>query len=140
MTDNRQSGYGAILKITVSAALTAVAHVVDFEFPEFERMVADITAHDSPGGYAEWISTRKRKLNEFTCKLTWDIAQTTHAAIVAAFDSDTPVAMSVQDHSGYEVITFNAYITKLGRIADQEDGYSCDVSIQATGDPLINGS
>jgi hypothetical protein len=139
MTDNRQGGYGAILKITTSG-LTAVTHVVDFEFPEFEKILAEITAHDSPGGYAEHISTGKRKVNSFTCRLTWDITETTHAAIVAAFDSDNTTAMSVEDPDHREVIAFNGHVSKLGRIAEQEEGYSCDVEIQPTGNPTINGS
>lgn len=139
MPDNRQGGYGAVLKIDVSG-LVAVTHVRDFEFPEFEKILAEITAHDSPGGYAEHISTGKRKLNEFTCTLVWDISETTHAAMVSAFDSDAAVSMSTEDPNGYEVIAFDAHITKLGRIAEQEEGYVCDVSIQPTGIPTINGS
>lgn len=135
--DNRQGGFGAVLKIKISSVLTAVTHVVDFEFPEFEKILAEITAHDSPGGYAEFISTNKRKMNEFKCKLTWDISQTTHAAVLAAFDSDDTVDMSVEDPDGDEVISFAAHIFKIGRLAEQEEGYSCEVSIQPTGIPVI---
>jgi len=139
MPDNRQGGYGAVLKITVSAVLTAIVHVMDMEFPEFEKILAEITAHDSPGGYAEFISTGKRKLNSFTVKLVWDISEVTHAAVVAAFDSDNAVEMSVEDPNGDEVIVFSAHVSKLGRIAEQEEGYACDVTIQPTGIPDING-
>ncbi len=139
MPDNRQGGYGAVLKINVSG-LVVVTHVMDHEFPEFEKILAEITAHDSPGGYAEFISTGKRKMNAFTCKLVWDIGETSHAALVAAFDSDDAVGMSVEDPNGYEVIAFDAQISKLGRIAEQEEGYACDVEIQPTGIPTINGS
>lgn len=139
MADNRQGGFGAVLKIDVSG-LTAVTHVKEFEFPEFEKILADITAHDSPGGYAEWIATGKRQLNSFTCTLVWDVAETTHAAVVAAFDSDDAVNMSTEDPDGFEVITFAAHISKLGRIAEQEEGFTCEVEIQPTGIPLINGS
>lgn len=139
MTDNRQGGFGAVLKINVSG-LQAVTHVVDYEFPEFEKILAEITAHDSPGGYAEFISSGKRKMNAFTCKLVWDISETTHAAVVAAFDSDDAVNMSCEDPNGYEVIAFAAQISKLGRVAEQEEGYVCEVEIQPTGVPTINGS
>jgi hypothetical protein len=36
-----------------------------------------------------------------------------------------------------ENIAFAAHITKIGRIADQEDGYKCDVTIMPTGAPTI---
>ena len=139
MPDTRQGGYGSVLKIDVSG-LTAITHIMDFEFPEFEKIIAEITAHDSPGGYAEFISTNKRKLNAFTVKLIWDINETTHAAVVAAFDSDEAVGMTAEDPDGNEVIAFDGIVTKLGRIAEQEEGYSCDVEIQPTGIPVINGS
>lgn len=132
----RQGGFGAVLKIDVSG-LTAVAHVKEFEFPEFEKLLADITAHDSPGGYREMISTGKRQMNEFTCQLVWDVSAATHAAMQAAFDSDEPVDMSTEDPDGDEVISFSAHISKLGRVAEQEEGYVCDVTIQPTGQPII---
>lgn len=131
----RQGGFGAQLTIGGSA----IAHIVDFEFPEFEKILAEITAHDSPGGYAEHISTRKRKMNSFTCRLTWDINQATHAAIVAAFDSDDTVDMVASDPDGDEEISFAAHVFRLGRIAEQEEGYACDIEIQPTGIPVTNG-
>lgn len=133
-----QGGFGAVLKITVASSLTAVARVRDFEFPEFEKILADVTTHDSPGGYAEHIATGKRQLNEFTCTLVWDREEATHDAIVAAFDSDDAVEMSTEDPDGSEVIVFDAHISKLGRIAEQEEGFTCEVSIQPTGIPTIN--
>jgi predicted secreted protein len=132
-----QGGYGTIVKIKITSTLTAIAHALDVEFPEFEKVLADVTAHDSPGGYQEWIATGKRKLGAMKMKLLWDVSEATHAAITAAFNSDLPVEMSVQDPDGDEVITFNAHIQKLGRVAKQEEGYTCDVTIQPTGIPTI---
>ena len=132
----RQGGFGAVLKIDVSG-LTAVAYVKDFEFLEFEKLLADITSHDSPGGYREMISTGKRQMNEFTVQLVWDVSQSTHAAMIAAFDSDAAVDMSAEDPDGTEPIEFSAHINKLGRIAEQEEGYVCDVTITPTGEPVV---
>jgi predicted secreted protein len=132
-----QGGYGAILKIAVSNTLTAMTHVMEFEFPEFEKILAEVTAHDSAGGYAEFIATGKRKMNEFACTLLWDAQASTHAAVLAAFDSDLPVDMSVEDADNVEVIQFQAHISKMGRIAEQEEGYKCEVSIQPTGEPTF---
>lgn len=131
----RTGGFGATLTISGSA----IAHITNFEFPEFVKVLAEITAHDSPGGYAEHISTRKRRMEAFTVELTWDTDEATHAAIVAAFDSDNTVPMVASDPLGSEDIAFDAHIGKLGRIAEQEEGYSCNVEIQPTGLPIING-
>jgi len=36
-----------------------------------------------------------------------------------------------------EVIAFSAFITKIGLIAEQEDYYKAEISIQPTGKPSI---
>ena len=132
-----QGGFGVVLKITVSAALTAVANLLDVEFPEFEKVVVESTKHSSPGGYAEYIATGLREMKSFKATLGWDAAETTHAAVLAAFDSDSTVNMSIQDPDGAEVIAFAAHITKLGRMSKQREQYKCDVTIQPTGQPTI---
>lgn len=137
MADLRQGGFGTVVKIMVTASLTAITYAQEIEFPEFEKVLADITGHDAPGGYEEIIATGKRKMNAFNVKLTWDVGQVTHAAVLAAFNSDSAVSMSVEDPDGYEVITFSAHISKLGRVAEQEEGYVCNVEIKPTGIPVI---
>lgn len=132
-----QGALGVQLKITVAAVLTAVANLLDVSFPEFEKFLADSTSHGSPGGFTEKISSGVREVKEFKATLGWDISETTHAAIVAAFDSDSYVAMSIEDPSSNEVISFNAHINKIGRIAKIKDEYKCDVTIAPTGQPTI---
>lgn len=132
-----QGGFGVILKIDVSTTLTAVTHVLEVEFPKFKKFLFESTAHDSPGGYAEWQATGKRAVEAFTCKLLWDKTDTTHAAMVTAFDSDAAVTCSVADPDGNETISFEAIVEELGRVAEQEDGYTCEVKIQPTGQPTI---
>lgn len=132
-----QGGFGVKLKITVSAALTVVAGVTKVEFPEFEKMIAETTAHDASGGWSTFIDTGKRKLNSIKVTLNWDKAAATHAAITTAFNSASSVAMTIEDPAGTEIIAFSALIVKMGRVADQEDVYSCEVEIQPTGAPTI---
>lgn len=132
-----QGGFGVVLKIDVGTVLTAVTKVVDVGFPEFEKILAESTAHDSAGGYAEFVATGKRRLNEFTCTLTWDTAESTHAAMVTAFDSDAAVSFSVNDPDAIETISFEGHIRTIGRISEQEDAYKAEVAIQPTGQPTI---
>jgi len=130
--------FGVKVKITVASTMTAIAGIRDVEFPEFEKILTESTAHDSTDGYATYVDTGKRKANSFKITLNWDSAAPTHAAILTAFDSTSPVNMSVEDPAGAEVIAFPAFITKIGRVAEQEDVYSCDVEIQPTGKPTIS--
>lgn len=133
-----QGGFGVVFKVSVSSTLTAVADVLEAGFPEFERMVAEATGHDAAGGYAKFVSTGKRKLNEFTIKVAWSKNVTTHAAMRTAFDSETPLAMSIADPDAEETIAFDGLITKVARAGEQEDVYVAEITIQPTGQPTIS--
>jgi hypothetical protein len=128
-----QGGFGVKVQITVGSVLTAIAHILEMDYPEFEKVLYDRTAHDSPEGYAEFGDSGKRKVSDFKVTLEWDMTESTHAAILAAFDSADPVSMAVKDPEATETISGNAYIQKVGRIAKQEEGYQCEVTIQPTG-------
>lgn len=128
-----QGGFGVVVKIDISATMTAIAHIIDAEFPKLEKILADVTAHDSTGGWDEVIATGKRKSGEFNVTLAWDKSGPTHAAILTAFASDSPVNMSIADPDAVETISFAAHIQSVERIAEQEEGYQCKVTIKPTG-------
>ena len=128
-----QGGFGLSAKIMVGTVLTAIVHIIDGEIPEFERDLAEVTAHDSTSGYAEWIATGKRKVNSFKLTLAWDDSSPTHLAMVTNFASATSVSMSIQDPAGNEIIAFSAFIQKMSRISKQDDAFTCEVTIQPTG-------
>jgi formylmethanofuran dehydrogenase subunit E-like metal-binding protein len=130
-------GYGVTLKIMVSTTLTAVANVIDVDFPKFVKFIAESTGHDATSGYYTAVATGKRKLESFTATLAWDSVATTHAAIVTAFDSDAAVSMSIQDPDGVEIIAFSAHIEAITRISRQEEVYQAEVTIHPTGVPTI---
>jgi len=132
-----QGGFGLTVKILISAQQTAIADLLDGEIPEFEKFLAEMTPHNATGGYAVHVATGKRKMNEFKITLGWDSDDATHAAILAAFDSNSATTMQVLSPGADETIQFGAHIFKVGRISPQEDGYKCDVAIQPTGAPTI---
>lgn len=132
-----QGGFGVKTKIMVSAALTVIVGITGAEFPEFEKVLVESTAHDASGGWATHVDTGKRKLNSFKVTMNWDKSAPTQAAIVTAFNSTSPVNMGVEAPDGSEVITFSAHIAKIGRQTDQEGMFSCEVEIQPTGAPTI---
>lgn len=132
-----QGGFGLECKITVGTVLTSIAHILDAEFPKFNKFLEDFTGHDSTDGWAEFIDSGKRAMEAFKMTLGWDSADATHAAIVTAFDGTTTVNMSIEDPAGVEVIAFAAHIKSLGRVAKQEEGYKCEVEVQPSGKPTI---
>ncbi len=134
----QSGGFGLEVQIKVTATLTAFANMLDGEIPEFEKFLAEMTPHSATDGYAVWVDTGKRKLNEFKVTLGWDPADSTHAAMLAAFDATAPVDMAVVSPDGSsETIGFSAHIKKVGRLSPQEDGWKCEVTIQPTGAPTI---
>ena len=128
-----QGGFGVSLKIMVGTVLTAVANIMDVDFPEMEKVLSESTGHDSTAGYVEYIATGKYKANEFSCTLTWDSAAETHSAIVTAFDAAAAVSMSIEDPDGVEVISGSGHIRAISRIGRQEEHFTAEVAIQPTG-------
>lgn len=133
-----QGGFGLQIKITVSAALTAIADLLEGEIPEFEKFLAEATPHSAAGGYAKYVATGKFKVNEFKFKIGWDKDEVTHAAILAAFNSTSTVNMSVVAPNADETIAFAAHVNKLGRVSEQEDAYTCEVTVTPSGQPTIS--
>ena len=132
----QQGGYGVVVKID-TGSLTTVANLLSTDFPEFEKILAESTSHGSTSGYAEWIATGKRQLNEFTMVLGWDVAEATHAQVVTSFDADASVDMSIEDPDGSEVIAFAAHIRTVNRIGQQDGMFQAEVRVQPTGAPTI---
>ena len=130
-------GFGLQVRIAISAVQTVIVNMTEGEIPEFEKFLAESTPHNASQGYKTWQDTGKRSLNSFKVTLTWDDSQATHQAIMTAFNSTSPVAMSVIAPDASETISFNAHISKLGRVSEQEDIYKCEVEIQPTGAPTI---
>lgn len=134
-----QGGFGLKVKIMVSTTLTAIADLLDADFPTMEKVLAEMTAHPTSGatGWDVAVDTGKRKSSEFMMELGWDDTVATHAAIQTAFDATTAVSMSIEDPEGSEVIAFSAHIRSIQRIGKQEDGYKARVMVKPTGAPTI---
>ena len=128
-----QGGYGVVLKIMVSTTLTAIANLLDVDYPRLMKYLAESTAHDSTSGYYEAIATGKRRAEPFTARILWDDSETTHTAIITAFASEAAVSMSLNDPDSSEVMTFSAHIEAIGRISKQEGNYEAEVVIHPTG-------
>jgi len=133
----KQGGYGVVVKITVASTLTAIAAIKKVKFSDQEKKLVDVTSHDSTGGWQEWLATGRFDQKEASLTLVWDKALPTHAALITAFTSTSPVNMSFQDKSGSEIIAFSAHITKMSRASEQEGAYECEVGVQPTGQPTV---
>jgi hypothetical protein len=132
-----QGGFGAKLKITITAALTLIVNMKEVKFPEQIKELADATSHDSTGGYRRFIDTGLRELSEFTATLRWDKLHATHAAILTTFNGTAAVAMTIEDPGGLEVMAFSAHVAKIARMSPLDDVYEAEVTFRPTGAPTI---
>jgi hypothetical protein len=128
-----QGSFGHVLKIMVATTLTEIVNVVDMNYPTLEKVLAESTGHDSTAGYAEFMASGKYMVSEFTVTVVWDSAETTHAAIVTAFDAAAAVSMSIADPDTVETISGSAHVKAVNRQADQEDAYKAEIVFQPTG-------
>jgi L-ascorbate metabolism protein UlaG (beta-lactamase superfamily) len=79
----------------------------------------------------------KKDLEELTARLGWDATESTHAALLTAFDGTTAVSFSIADPSSNETITFEGHVRQIQRYSPAEDTFEVDVAIQPTGAPTI---
>jgi hypothetical protein len=132
-----QGGFGAKLKITITATLTLVVGLRDVKFPEQIKELAEATSHDSTGGYRRFIDTGLRELGEFSATLRWDKLLPTHAAVLTAFNGTAAVNMSIEDPLGQEIIAFAAFVSKIARMSPMDDVYEAEVEFRPSGPPTI---
>jgi len=131
-----QGGFGLDLKIHDGTDLASVVKLLNVEYPKFKKFIAEVTGHDSTGGWYEAVDTGKRKLEGFKCTVAWD--PTAHAAIMTAFTGTAAVACSIEDPAGDEVISFSVHIEEIQRMGDQEDALKAEVLLHPTGAPAIS--
>jgi len=132
-SDFAQGGFG--LALTLNG--TAIVYMTDLSQLRVIKQLAEITGHDSAGGYYDAQEQGIRRLEPFDTTLIWDALEPTHEAIVAAFASNAPSSFSWTDPQSFETISFNARIGRVGRVAQQESAYIAHVEIRPVGKPTI---
>lgn len=133
-----QGGFGLVCQIDVSGTLAALVKILDVEFPTIQNFVAEATTHDSASGFYEAVATGKRRVNPFPVRLAWDIAQTSHAAIVTAFNAGTLSTFTIADPAGDETLSFEVIVEDMQRAATQEGIFECTVNLHPTGAVTIS--
>lgn len=120
---------------TGSGSFVLVANVTDISGPSRSREAIEVTAHDSPNKYREFIKGLKDG-GEVELTLNYDPSNATHAALDADFEED--------DLRDYQVIilpgeadehtwAFSALITDLG------DEYPTEGQMERTATFKISG-
>ncbi len=116
---------------------TTVISIDSVDELQFTKFMAEVTSHDSPGGYYEAVATGKRRIQPLAVGAFWDSAAATHTAVLAAFDADTEDEWVWSDPDGDESIAVKMHVEQIGRISEQEDAYRANILLHPTGTATI---
>ncbi|MDQ0829542.1 putative secreted protein [Streptomyces achromogenes] len=136
--------FGTQLKrdTTGSGSFTAVANVSDVSGPSRSREAIEVTAHDSPDQYREFVKGLKDG-GEVEITINYDPAATTHQALDDDFEED--------DLRDYQVVIlpgkaaehtwdFTALITDLGDEFPHDDKMERSVTFKISGKPSLTAT
>lgn len=128
-----QGGFG----LTFELNSIVMVGIIDIDAIKYSRTFRDITGHDSEDGYEDAEPTGRRRLEPLVCTLAWDRSEATHAAVVAAFNSNSASWLKWRDPLGRESIAFSAHISAISRISAQEEVYQAIVEIRPIRTPFL---
>lgn len=133
-----QGSFGVACQIDVVGSPTTLAKIREVNWPVFKKFIAEATTHDSTGGFYEAVDSGKKRVMPFPTVLAWDTSQSTHAAILTAFNAATLVTFSVADPDGDETIAFECFVEEVERMVSGQEGiYEARVLIHPSGQPTI---
>lgn len=119
---------------------TAIASVTALSGPEMSRNTHDVTAHDSPDAYMEFVGGLKDG-GEVTFDLNWDPEDTTHASLLADFEDEDPrdykLTLPVGTTTEWD---FSAIITALGHVENHDGKLEGSATFKITGKPVLTVS
>jgi hypothetical protein len=103
-----RSAFGA----TISVDGTALAEVTSIGMPSISAGVIDVTTHDSPDRYRQFIR-ELRDVGEFSVTMMYTAGSATDDACKDACDSDEAIeiVITARAASGNETLTFDAFAT-----------------------------
>ena len=131
------AGFGTLLK----RSGTTVAEVTDISGPTLSRDTIDMTHHQSPNRWREFIKNVKDG-GEVTFSINYIPTNATHATgtgVLADFANDTTndTWTLVFPDSGATTWTFPGFITKFTPKEPVDDKLSADLTIKVSGQPTL---
>lgn len=140
------AAFGTLLQIgdsTVQATAnyTTIAQVQDISGPSLALNTDDVTAHDSTGGWMEFVATVKDG-GEVTFDIVYDPAGTTHknasGGLLYELDQKTAKAYKVVfTDTASTAWTFNAFVTAFEPGEPVDGKLSASVTLKITGQPTL---
>lgn len=114
----------------------AVANVSDINPPGIEREALDVTAHDSPNGYMEYIGGLK---NGGEVSITVNYDPSAHDELVADMDDPDPINYRITWPTAVGGSwEFSAVMTGFSPAAPVDDKLSAEITFQVSGKPTLS--
>ncbi|WP_030322827.1 MULTISPECIES: phage tail tube protein [Streptomyces] len=124
---------------TGSGSFAVIANVTDISGPSRSREAIEVTAHDSPDKYREFIKGLKDG-GEVEITLNYDPTAATHAALDGDFEEDdlrdyqVVILPNTADEHTWE---FSGLITDMGDEYPTEDKMERSVTFKISGKPTL---
>ncbi|MEU4386573.1 phage tail tube protein [Promicromonospora sp. NPDC023805] len=124
---------------TGGGVYVAIANVSDLSGPSRSRDAIEVTAHDSPNQYREFVKGLKDG-GEVTLTLNYDPANNTHKALDADFEEDALRGYQIvvlPGESDEHTWTINGLITNLSDAFPIDDRMEREVTLKISGKPTL---
>jgi predicted secreted protein len=128
-----QGGLGT----TLTYNSQSITKIMEVDWPEIEKVLAEVTAHDSTGGWEEFIATGKFTASDFTITVLWDKALAGHGALLTAHNNGTAHAFSLVGPGTALTVSGSAFVSSIAEESDMEDGHKATITISPTGNVTI---
>jgi len=140
---NAVSAFGTLLKIGDGGepeTFTTIAEVTDISGPSLSADTIDVTSHDSPGGYREFIQGLK-DAGEVTFTINFIPTEATHDASTGLLkdynDGTLRNFQLVFPDPGNTTWSFAAVVTGFEPSEPTDDKLSADVTLKISGQPTL---
>lgn len=140
-------GFGVVLKIGDKAvadtpSYTTVAQLEDIGGVKISSIMAEITAHDSPGGYREKLPSGLFELGDVPVTLVYDMSEATQAnasgGIIYAMLNKTKLAWQIVfPDTATTTWTFDAYVSAYEMSAVKDNKMAAVATLVITGQPAL---
>lgn len=137
-----RDAFGTLLKrattLDPGTTFETIANVTNIGGPERTRETIDVTSHDSPDGWMEFIGGLKDG-GELTCDINYDPAELTHD-IDDDFDDVTPRNWQIvilPDTEDEHTWAISGILTNLGDEFPYDDKMARSMTIKVSGKPIL---
>jgi len=130
----KKAAYGTVLHITdpLDATLIVVAGVADIQGPGISVETIDVTSHDSPDNFAQFLAG-EASAGDVTFDLFFDPNLAGHARLITMSSARTLATCSLILPGGGEQFNFTALVTNVGVAAAVKDALKATVKLKISG-------